>query len=66
MRYWMLMLDIWCLRYRPLGDRDTRLLKNRQNNGDDFRRDEYLTEFGLEFWSPENNLLIKNVTGYAP
>ena len=66
MRYWMLMLDIWSLRYRPLGDRDTRLLKNRQNNGDDFRRDEYLTEFGLEFWSPENNLLIKNVTGYAP
>jgi len=66
MRYWMLFLDIWSLKYRPLGDRDTRLLKNRQNNGDDFRRDEYLTESGIEFWFPENNLLIQNVQSYSP
>ena len=65
MRYWMLFLDIWNLKYRYLTDRDTRLLKNRQNNGDDFRRDEYLTECGLELWMPESHMLVKNVQTYV-
>lgn len=64
MTYWMLFLDIWNLKYRPLVDRDTRLLKNRQNNGDDFRKDEYLTEAGLEMWMPESHMLVKNVQTY--
>ena len=63
--YWMLFIDIWSLKYRPLKNRDTKLLKNRQNNGDDFRKDEYLTEAGLEFWFPENNMLVKNVQNYV-
>jgi hypothetical protein len=50
MTYWMLFLDIWSLKYRPLLNRDTRLLKNQQNNGDDFRKDTIRTEMGLEFW----------------
>jgi hypothetical protein len=65
MTYWMLFLDIWNLKYRPLLDRDTRLLKNRQNNGDDFRRDEFLTEAGLELNMPESHMLVKNVQSYV-
>lgn len=65
MTYWMLFLDIWNLKYRPLTDRDTRLLKNRQNNGDDFRRDEFLTEAGLEMWMPEGHMLVQNVKTYV-
>lgn len=65
MRNWMLFLDIWSLRLRPLGNRDTALIPNRQNNGDDFRRDEFLTELGLEMHAPESAMLIKNVQAYA-
>lgn len=64
MTYWMLFLDIWNLKYRPLTDRDTRLLKNRQNPGDDRRVDEFLTEAGLEFWMPEGHMLVQNVQTY--
>jgi len=63
-QYWCLILDIWSMRFRPLLDSDTRLLKMRQNPGDDFRRDEYLTEGLLEFWFPERHMLIKNVRTY--
>lgn len=63
-QYWCLILDIWSLRFRPLLDSDTRLLKMRQNPGDDFRRDEYLTEGTLEMWFPERHMLIKNVRSY--
>jgi hypothetical protein len=61
---WCLILDIWSMRFRPLLDSDTRLLKNRQNPDDDFRRDAYLTEGTLEFWFPERHMLIKNVATY--
>lgn len=64
-RFWALILDIHSLHTRPLRNRDTRLLKNRQNNGDDFRKDEYLTEIGFEFWAPEQHMLIKNVVNYV-
>jgi len=63
--YYMLFLDIWNLKYRPLTNRDTHLLKNRQNNGDDFRADEFLTEAGLEMWMPESHMLVKNVRSYV-
>lgn len=64
-RYWCLILDIWSLNLRPLLNRDTRLLKNRQNNGDDLRRDEYLTELSLELHAPERHMLIKNIRSYT-
>lgn len=59
-----LILDVHSMKYRPLRNRDTKLLKNRQNPGDDRRKDEFLTEGMLELWFPENNMLIKNVTDY--
>jgi len=64
MTYWMLFLDIWSLKFRPLLNRDTRLLKNVQNPGDDFRRDKFITEAGLEFCFPEQHMLVKNVQNY--
>ena len=41
-------LDMECLTYKYLTGRDTKLLTNRQNPGDDQRIDEYLTECGLQ------------------
>ena len=61
-----LILDVQNLRYRYMAGRDTTLLKNRQNNGDDFRRDEWLSECGLETRFPESHMFIQNVTNYAP
>jgi hypothetical protein len=62
----MLILDVQNLKYRYMQGRDTELLKNRQNNGDDFRRDEWLTEAGLECRFPESHMFIQNITNYTP
>lgn len=64
-RYWALILDIHSLHYRPLLNRDTRLHKNQQNRKDDFRVDLFRTEASLEFWAPEQHMLIKNVRDYS-
>jgi len=66
LRNCMLILDVNNLVYRYLAGRDTQLLKNRQNNGDDFRRDEWLTEAGFELRYPESHMFIKNIQSYAP
>ena len=63
-RNWALFLDIWSLKYRYLQNRDTRLLKNLQNNKDDFREDGYRTEASMEFWNPRGNMLVKNISSY--
>jgi hypothetical protein len=60
-RYWGLFVDVGSLRYRPMSDSDTRLLKMRQPNDADYRMDEWLTEAGLEVFFPERFMLIKNV-----
>jgi hypothetical protein len=61
MMYNALVLDVGNLKYRYLTDSDTILLKNRQNPGEDRRRDEWLTECGLECRFPESHLYFKNV-----
>lgn len=66
LRYNALFLDINNLKYRYMIGRDTELLKNRQPNDADYRKDEYLTEAGLELWFPQSNLYLQNVTSYAP
>lgn len=58
-----LFLDVHNLKYRYLEGRDTQLLKNRQPNDADFRKDEWLTEAGLECRVPESHMYIKNLTG---
>lgn len=57
------IIDLGNLKYRPLSDSDTDLLKNRQNNDTDGRKDEWLTEAGLEIRFPESHMFIDNVTG---
>jgi len=64
-RNWALILDIHSIKFRPLRNRDTKCLKNRQNNDADFRKDEYLTEFMIEVHNVENNMLIKNISSYS-
>jgi hypothetical protein len=60
---WGVFLDLPHLKLRPLTDRDTTLLKNRQANDSDSRKDEFLTELTLECWYPESHMIIKNSGG---
>lgn len=52
-------LDIEEIAYRPLQGRDTKLHTNIQNNDEDGRRDQYLTEAGLEFKQPKKHAIVK-------
>lgn len=60
-RYSAFALDIQNLRYRALNDSDTELLKNRQPNDYDGRKDEWLTESGLEVRYPESHMFFENL-----
>jgi hypothetical protein len=66
LRYNALFLDLNNLKYRYMIGRDTELLKNRQPNDADYRKDEYLTECGLEMWFPQSCMYLQNVRAYAP
>jgi len=66
LRYNGLFLDVGNLHYRPFVDSDTTLLKNRQANDADYRKDEWFTEAGLELWFPESHMYIKNVRDFTP
>lgn len=50
------------LRFRYLRGRNTKLLIDRQNRGDDKWTDEYFTEAGLEFRNPKLHGVLKSVT----
>ena len=56
-----LIVDVNRLRFRPLNDRDTTLLPNRQENDTDGRKDEWLTEAGLEVNMPESQMYLQNI-----
>jgi hypothetical protein len=58
-----LIIDTKNIKYRPLDD--TMFIKNRQNNGEDASKDEFLTECGLEVWYEETHAYITGVTGNA-
>ena len=47
---------------RPLRGRSTKLLTNRQDNGEDGRKDEFLTETSFQFVTEKANGIIYNVT----
>lgn len=57
----MLFLDLGNLMYRPLTDSDTTFLKGRQETDRDGRKDEWITEAGLELKFPETHMFLKNV-----
>lgn len=49
-----MFLDLGNLRFRPLTDSDTKFLKGRQETDRDGRKDEWITEAGLEMKFPES------------
>jgi hypothetical protein len=53
------------VRYRPLRGRDTKLKMNIQANDSDTRKDEYLTEAGLEVKLEKTHGVLYGVTSYA-
>jgi hypothetical protein len=55
-----LYLDVHALKYRPMAGRDTELLKNRQANDADYRKDEWLTECSVEIKAPESHMWMRN------
>jgi hypothetical protein len=61
LRYNGLLLDVQNLKYRALNDSDTTLLTNRQANDFDGRKDEWITEAGLEVNFPESHMYVKNL-----
>jgi Family of unknown function (DUF5309) len=66
LRYNALFLDIQNLKYRYVNGRDTELLTGREPNDADYRKDEWLTECGLELRFPESHMYLQNVRDYAP
>lgn len=54
------IMDMTGIRYRYVKNRDTKYLANRQGNGEDQLKSEYLTEAGIEWKHPETHLIIEN------
>jgi len=65
LRYNCLIIDVQNLKYKYMDGRDTELLKNRQANDADYRKDEWLTEAGLEAVFPDSNMYLQNVLDNA-
>lgn len=57
------ILDIGAIKYHSALDADGELLTNRQANDFDGRKDEFLTECGLEWVMPERQMWIDNLGG---
>lgn len=60
-----LFLDLGNLMYRPLSDSDTVFLKGRQQNDRDGRKDEWITEAGLELKFPESCMFMSGANAPA-
>lgn len=58
----MVIIDFPDLCYRYLENRDTQLLEDRQGNGEDAVKHEYLTECGLELKQDKTHTYIKGWT----
>jgi hypothetical protein len=62
----MFVIDLRNARRRPMRNRDTRLLTNRQNPGVDGEVNEYMTENSWQFTQESTHGLIHGVTSIAP
>lgn len=60
---YIIVVDMQEVAWRPLTNRDTKILVNRQPNDQDGRKDEVLTEGGLRFGLQRTHGLISGVTG---
>ena len=56
------VVDFAAVWYRYLTNRDTKLLTDRQDNGDDERIDEYLSEVGLQFEQEERHAIASKAS----
>lgn len=59
---WMVVVDLDYVQKRPLRNRGTRLLRNRQGNGEDQVAHEYLTETSLEVSVEKAHGILKGVS----
>jgi len=66
LEYAALFLDVKNMKLRPMKDRDTKILANRQPNDADYRMDEWFTDIGFEMWFPESHMFVKNISSYTP
>lgn len=57
------IIDTDNIKYRPLKGRDTKLETNIQANDEDQRKDQYITEAGIEVRLPKTHAVITGVTG---
>ncbi len=60
---WMVVVDTDYVKKRPLRNRGTRLLRNRQGNGEDQTVHEYLTELSMEVSVEQAHGILKGITG---
>lgn len=60
---WMFVVDLDYVARRVLRNRDTQLLRNRQNNGVDGVIHEYLTEDSMEVSVEQAHGILKGITG---
>lgn len=60
---WMLVLDMGYIKKRPMRNRNTMLLKNRQGNGIDAVVHEFLTEASIEVAQEKAHGLLQGITG---
>ena len=56
-------IDLGYIKYRPLTDSDTDVQQMIQANDADKRKDQYLTECGLELPFPEAHMYVENLGG---
>jgi hypothetical protein len=59
---WMFVVDMQYVKKRPMRNRNTAILRNRQGNGEDKVIHEYLTELSFEFSQEKVHGLIKGIT----
>lgn len=62
LQYSGFFIDLGNLKYHPLAGRDTTLLKHRQPNDADYRKDEWLGESSVEVNIPESHMFIDTLT----
>lgn len=60
---YIIVVDMEEVAYRPLSNSDTKVRPNIQPNDQDGRKDEFLTECGLEFGQQRKHGLISGITG---
>lgn len=56
-------VDMGYIKYRPVTDRDTDVKPNIQPRDADTRKDQYMTDWGLEIPYPEAHMYVENLGG---